>query len=90
MSPQHPSGNGHSLQKQFTRGRRIPHSAAEIRNFRVWLFALIRGAPPCVALFIRAMWAWHACAKWIATNYGVVGGAIAFAAMYAAACLMDR
>ena len=44
----------------------------------------------CLALFVPAMWAWHAVAKTIATQFGVVGALIAFAAILAAACLMDR
>jgi hypothetical protein len=44
----------------------------------------------CVALFIPAMWAVYALAKLIVLQLGVVEAAIAFAALFAAACIMDR
>ena len=68
----------------------IPSRAAEARTLltRSPMDTIMKIA--CIALFVPAMWAWHAVAKTIATQFGVVGGLIAFAAIFAAACLMDR
>jgi hypothetical protein len=44
----------------------------------------------CVALFIPAMWAVYFAAKTLVHQLGVVEAANAFAALFAAACIMDR
>jgi hypothetical protein len=41
-------------------------------------------------VFAALMWGWHKIAILIVANYGIVGTAITFAALYGVACLMDR